>query len=238
MSKNIVPLDANKHKNICIKPKQNYAHASNQHIVPLVAAEYLSAAGNFPIVFVKQQDTGQFKSVALMGFEQGENVFFSQGKINTSYVPVHFRRQPFSVAGENSDDENMVLCIDLNSDLIANEGIALFDEDGKPSETTNNVSTLLVDLIAREKATDLLIATLVKYELLQDADLKVNLGEQGERKIAGLYKVNEEALHQLDDEVVLDLYKRKYFSAIYSHLTSLSQFKRLLQLKSSLDSDK
>ncbi|MCW8832043.1 MAG: SapC family protein [Colwellia sp.] len=37
------------------------------------------------------------------------------------------------------------------------------------------------------------------------------------------------------NRVPLDSNKHKYFAAIYSHLASLSQFKRLLQLKSELE---
>ena len=236
MTKNIQALDSNEHSKLKVKTDTAHIHASNQHMVPLVAAEFLAASTNFPIMFVKQQETGKFKSVALMGFEEGENVVFSQGKVNSTYVPVHFRRLPFAAGGNHSDDENMVLCIDLNSELVSTtEGISLFDEQNKPTETTNKVSELLVDLIAREQATDSFVETLVEYDLLQVAELKVNLGDAGERKINGLYKVNEEALHSLSDEKVLALYKRKYFAAIYSHLASLSQIKRLLTLKSALD---
>jgi hypothetical protein len=236
MSSNIVPLDANEHSSLKIKSDKTYSHASKQYMVTLVAAEFLSSSTNFPIFFVKQQETGKFKSVALMGFEEGENVVFSNNKVNSTYVPVHFRRQPFAVGGSHEDSDNMILCVDTNSPLVsAKEGVALFDEQKNPSEMTTNVSDMLVDLIAKEKATDLFIETLLEYDLLEIADLKINLGDAGERKINGLYKISEEVLNKLPDDQVLSLYNSKYFASIYCHLASLSQIKRLLDIKSVLD---
>jgi hypothetical protein len=86
--------------------------------------------------------------------------------------------------------------------------------------------------LAKDAATDIFIAFLVENDLLQPAQVKLSLGKEGDKKLNGLYKVDEEALNELSDEEVLTLYKRKYFPAIYAHLASLSQFNRLLQLKS------
>lgn len=239
MSRNIVALDANEHSSLKIKSDKTYSHASKQYMVPLVAAEFLSSSTNFPIFFVKQQETGKFKSVALMGFEEGENVIFSNNQVHSNYVPVHFRREPFAVGGSHEDKDNMILCIDTNSPLVSNtEGSALFDEQKKPSAMTTNVSDMLVDLIAKEKATDLFIETLLEYDLLEIADLKINFGDAGERKIGGLYKISEDKLNELTDEKILALYHSKYFAAIYCHLASLSQIKRLLDIKSVLDKNK
>jgi hypothetical protein len=91
---------------------------------------------------------------------------------------------------------------------------------------------MLTDILAKDAATDVFIAFLVDNDLLQPAEVKLTLGEEGERQLNGLYKVDEEALNELSDELVLTLYKRKYFAAIYAHLASLGQFDRLLQLKS------
>ena len=58
-SSNITPLDAAKHKDLKIKMDPSYSHVSKQNMTPLVATEFLAASTNFPIVFVKQPDTGK-----------------------------------------------------------------------------------------------------------------------------------------------------------------------------------
>ncbi len=88
-------------------------------------------------------------------------------------------------------------------------------------------------MLAKDAATDIFISFLVENDLLHAAEVKLQLGKEGDKQLNGLYKVDEEALNELSDEEVLTIYRHKYFPAIYAHLASLSQFNRLLQLKSS-----
>jgi hypothetical protein len=230
---NMIPLDSAKHKKLRINVDRNYSHVSHQNMTPVLASEFLAASTNFPIVFVKQQETGKFKSVGLLGLDTGENLVFTDNKVRSNYIPVNVRRYPFAAGASAADESEMVLCIDENSTLLnEEEGVEIFDENGKPSESTQKITSLLTDILAKDAATDIFIAFLVENDLLQPAEVKLNLGKEGGKKLNGLYKVDEEALNELSDDEVLTLYKRKYFAAIYAHLASLSQFERLLQLKS------
>ena len=232
MAINMVPLDSNKHKSLRVNVDPAYPHVAKQSMVPLLASEFLAASTNFPIVFVKQQETGQFKAVALLGFSSVENVVFNNGKVFTNYVPVNIRRYPFAAGGEHINDENLVLCIDENSALLnEHEGVNIFNDDGSLTEATQQVSQLISDMITKEQATDNFINTLVEHNLLQATEFTVRLGAEGEHKVNGVYKVDEQALQLLPDDVVLSLYKQHCFPAIYAHLASLSQINRLLQLK-------
>jgi hypothetical protein len=171
--------------------------------------------------------------VGLLGLDTGENLVFTDNKVRSNYIPVNVRRYPFAAGASAADESEMVLCIDENSTLLnEEEGVEIFDENGKPSESTQKITSLLTDILAKDAATDIFIAFLVENDLLQPAEVKLNLGKEGGKKLNGLYKVDEEALNELSDDEVLTLYKRKYFAAIYAHLASLSQFERLLQLKS------
>jgi hypothetical protein len=229
---NMIPLDSVKHKSLRINVDRSYSHVNNQNMTPLLASEFLLASTNFPIVFVKQPETGKFKSVGLLGLNAEENLVFAHNKVHSNYIPVNIRRYPFAAGAKTVDESEMILCIDENSDLLnKKEGVKIFDENGKPSDATKQVTTLLTDILAKDAATDIFISFLVEHDLLQPAEIKLTLGEEGVRQINGLYKVDEEALNELSDEEVLTLYKRKYFAAIYAHLASLSQFERLLQLK-------
>lgn len=230
---NMIPLDSVKHKNLRINVDSNYSHVSHQNMTPLLASEFLAASTNFPIVFVKQQDTGKFKSVALLGLEADENLIFANNKVHSNYIPVNIRRYPFAAGGKAADESEMILCIDENSTLLSeSEGADIFDENGKPSKSTQQITTLLTDMLAKDAATEIFISFLVENDLLHATEVKLQLGKEGDKQLNGLYKVDEEALNELSDEEVLTIYRHKYFPAIYAHLASLSQFNRLLQLKS------
>lgn len=230
---NMIPLDSAKHKKLRINADRNYSHISHQNMTPLLASEFLKASTNFPIVFVKQSETGKFKSVGLLGLDAEENLIFSENKVRSNYIPVNVRRYPFAAGAKTADESEMILCIDENSSLLnEKEGIEVFDESGAPSKATQQVTEMLTDMLAKDAATDIFIAFLVEHDLLQPAEVKLTLGKEGVKQLNGLYKVDEEALNELSDDAALTLYKRQYFAAIYAHLASLSQFERLLQLKS------
>jgi hypothetical protein len=230
---NMTPLDSTKHKNLRIKVDRSYSHVGQQNMIPLLASEFISASTNFPIVFVKQQDTGQFKSVGLLGLNAGENLIFADNQVRTNYIPANIKRYPFAAGAKTADESEMMLCIDENSVLLnEKEGVEIFDENGKPSKATQQVTEFLTDILTKDAATDIFITFLVEHDLLQPAEVKLTLGEEGVRQLQGLYKVDEEALDELTDAEALTLYKRKYFAAIYAHLASLNQFQRLLQIKS------
>ena len=87
MSNGIVLLDSNKHKNLRIKSTTRFEYMYNRNMVPLVASEFMSAAINFPIFFIKEANTAEFKAAALLGFEQDENLYFTPEQLRTSYLP-------------------------------------------------------------------------------------------------------------------------------------------------------
>ena len=229
---NMTPLDSSKHKNLRLNIDRNYSHVSHQNMIPLLAFEFLEASTNFPIVFVKEQETGKFKSVGLLGLNEGENLIFSDNKIRSNYIPMNIKHYPFSAGLQGADANEFVLCIDENSTLLnEKEGVKIFNENGQLSEEMQKVADLFTDILAKDEATDVFIDFLVENNLIQPAELTLKLGAEGNKKINGIYKIDEEALNELSDKEALILYKRKYFSAIYAHLASLSQFNRLLQLK-------
>jgi hypothetical protein len=232
MSTKISPLNYDKHKSLFLNFDKSFSHISTQNIVPLAAFEYIKASSNFPIVFIKQQSTGKYKSVALLGLEENENLIFSNGQVNSNYIPCHVKRYPFSVGEMDNETKDTVLCLDENSALLSTKkGELIFNSDGQLSDTMGKISEFIVDLIAKDEATTNFIDFLDDNDLIQPAELTLTLGDDGKKQITGVYKVDEVQLNKLSEETVLALYNRKYFAAIYSHLASLSQFTRLLHFK-------
>jgi hypothetical protein len=233
---NIIALEAEKHANLRLSPDRFYSHIVDQHILPIVISEMPQVASCFPIAFMKQQDTGKFKLAAIFGLEPGENLVFTGETVNTHYVPVNVRRYPFFIGtDEEGKSDRGVLCFDDDAKQINTEnGEPFFTEDKKPSKLIEQVSSLLNELIATQADTDNFIDFLVEHQLIRQIDLTLTLGDQGEKKLHGLYAIDQEKLFSLDDTVVAELHKRRYFPAIYAQLISLHQVNRLLQLKAAV----
>ena len=60
-------------------------------------SEYAELQREYPIFFRKDRDSGEWQSVALLGFEQHENLFLQDGRWNASYLPGAVARGPFLI---------------------------------------------------------------------------------------------------------------------------------------------
>ena len=70
----VQPLHNEKHANTKIQNGINVEFMKTQHLVPVVAHEFARVANEFPMSFVKNNETGTFQAVAMFGLEPGENL--------------------------------------------------------------------------------------------------------------------------------------------------------------------
>src|SRR3984885_9474098 len=93
----LVELSRAAHSELKINPDLAEASAASQHLIPIVASEFRKAATQYPIVFVKNPETGRFAPYVLNGLDVEENLFWSGTELEVAYVPLNVRRQPFYV---------------------------------------------------------------------------------------------------------------------------------------------
>lgn len=229
MNKKIVLLNSEEHRNLMLVNKADFSHLSGHHMAPLVVGEYMVAANNFPVVFVKDEAGGELRSVGLFGLEAQENLMFNGEAVETTYMPLDMRRYPFYLAGDETGE--MKVCIDLASPLLTeSEGQRLFEDDGKETEVIERTKGLLLQYLQGEAVTREFLQFISELDLIAEANLTVTIGGE-KRGIRGVYKVDEDKLRNLSDEQVLELHKKNYLALIYAHLSSLGQFQKLVKLK-------
>ena len=68
----------------------------SQHLVPVVAHEFARIANEFPMAFVKNNESGQFQAVEIFGLEQ-ENLFIEDDKWTTAFTPIAMTRYPLGL---------------------------------------------------------------------------------------------------------------------------------------------
>lgn len=231
MFQQIVPLNQDRHQAKMVRPVDRYSFMANIHIASIMLPEFPAAAPVFPIVFLEQPGSEDFVPVTLFGFTEGENLFVDgDGKWTASYLPAMMRRYPFTLAA-SGEEGRYTVCVDEGSGLVGDEdGQALFGEDGEPGPVVESAKRFLIDLQQMEAATTAFSRLLKEKNMLAPLNLRVrNKGTL--RNVTGCYAVNEERLNGLSDEAFLDLRKRQYLPAIYSHLLSLAQVERLVRAR-------
>jgi hypothetical protein len=228
----IQPIRKEQHQNLKLSSKRDLSHVAKQHIVPVAAAEYAQASASFPVVLVKDPDSERYRSVVMLGLEAGENLFYKNDMWNALSVPQSVGMVPFSLGLDPEQENTLTACIDVDSAFVGEDkDIALFDAEGKETETLTNVQNALGRLYEGEKMTETFIKELAENELLQELELNITFANEEKKKLVGIYTVNEEKLKALSDDKVLDFHKRGIFVPIYAMLGSLGQVNRLVQLR-------
>jgi hypothetical protein len=232
MTINYVPLDKNKHKDIKINLTHNFAHAKDTHLAAASLREYAQVASCMPIVLVKDPKSDNLHSVALLGTEQGVNLYLQDEKWQGHCVPLNVQRYPFDV---RPDGDKLGVFFDENSDLVGTEGERVFTEEGEPSPFLQNRQQLLSELANSEMATQDFIKKLVELDLLETIQLNVQYVDGSKRNITGMQSISEKRLQALGEAQVVELHKSGYLGAIYALLMSLGQLNRLVQLSAKSD---
>ena len=221
----IVLLNPAHHADLRVKAGASAEHGDDQRFVQVVIREFPLLVVHYPILLSKDAETGAFFCGAMLGIDPGENLFLDRRGGMTAYRPLNLQRMPFYAAGDQ-------LAIDLdNSRVGTSEGEPLFDADGQPSAFTRNVAAALRELRSGIEATKAFIARLLDLELIEPIDISLSFDDGETRQLHDLYTIDQERLHGLPDEVVLDLFRRGYLHSISLMAASLKQIPVLARMR-------
>ena len=227
----VVPVNKDRHAGKKIKEITDFHFASKFHIAYLTMHEFARAASIFPIVFLEDKEKDEFRPVALMGLNAGDNLFVdSDGKWQASYVPAIIRRYPFALT-PSGQDRQYVVCLDEASSLVNDtEGAPLFDEKGEPTQVIDNVKRYLAELQQMDTLTNAFCKFLAANNMFTPLNMRVRDNDKV-KNVTGCYVVNEERLNSLSDERFLEIKGKSYLAPLYAHLISLAQTERLVKLQ-------
>jgi hypothetical protein len=217
------------HKDLKVITERSERYGDNVMYAFTFPAEFRDLQAHYPIVFHKSADGTGFDAVALLGFQDGENLFLENGKWDSSYIPLTIERQPFMIGRAG---EELMVHIDMDNPRVSTtEGEPLFLPHGANSDYLDAVSSLLGTIHDGMQSLPDFIATLTELELLEGfvADIVLNDGSQN--RLVGFYTINEERLAALDSAAIDRLHKANYLPGIYYQLASLSKFRNLIDRK-------
>ena len=217
----------------------NYTYASKEAVAPIVGGELAKAALAMPIAFI-EQSAGRYSLVAVTSLIPDANMFVGpQGQWLGTYIPAIYRSYPFRLIQPESSGQ-AALCIDEESGALADadqKAHQFFGMDGKPSPELQAVMDFLSGLERTRLSTDLAVAALAEAGVIRPWTIKVRTGERQERPVAGLHRIDEAALNDLDDVSFLRLRKASALLIAYAQLFSSNQlgvFERLLETQDRL----
>lgn len=228
-------INKDQHKGIRIITERGSEYGENIHFVPVIADEVRSLATEYPVFFMKDSETGQFGLNALLGFDEGENLFLDGEEWRANYLPVHIRRQPFMVGMQGSgvrgaDSSKGSLALNTDHPRVSNSrGEALFSEDGEPTHFLKNMGELVSRLMGGSQATATFVQALLDADLIAPTQLEVKL--RGDvRRFDGLYTIKEENLSKLTGDTLQEYFSKGYLQACYMQLASVANIQKLVAM--------
>lgn len=224
-----VALHNQLHQSLRVNASQIEALGAQERMVPVVISEFLKLIVDYPLVFTKSADTGRFICVALLGFEEGENLFWQDNRWNSIYVPLNIQRQPFFIGKEN---DQTIVCIDTESACLASgQGDALFTQQGEETLFLQQAKARLAELVNGEQQTQEFIQWLMELKLIMPLSLDITFANQKTQRVQGIYTIDEEKLSGLQHEQLLGLQEREYLKPIYTMIASMAQLYALIDKK-------
>ena len=222
---NIVLLNSQEHRDLRIQTQASSAFGDNQRFVQVVVAEFPHLVVHYPILLSKDSDTGAFFCGAMLGFDEGENLFLDERKGHQSYRPLNLQRMPFYTHGPD-------LAIDLDHPRVnTGKGQALFTHEGKPTAYLESIMSTFRELRPGMEMTRQFIATLLQLKLLESIDISTRFDDGSTRNLIDLYTIDKDALRSLPDMSVVELFRRGYLHLIYLMIASVQQIAALGQRK-------
>ncbi len=222
------PLSSSVHSGYRSKPSDRAPFLTSNHAVPITIDEFVAVQRHFPIVFSIGENP---VPLCLMGLNEGANVFVDdEGKVlGEVYMPAYVRRYPFMLARLQPDAQELSLCFDPTSGLVGDfaEGDALFD-DGKPSETTNNILKFCEEFELSAQRTVAFMKELKDSDLLMDGEVSIQpTGAEQPFVYRGFQMINEEKLRGLEGDELKRMNQNGMLPLVLAHLFSLSLIRDL-----------
>lgn len=232
MANNYVPLDKEKHSALKVIPKINFDLVGKTHLAAATIREFAQLSGCMPIVFIEDPASKNIHTVAMLGLEQGQNLFYAEERWQGPHVPLNVQRHPFDI---RPDGDKIGLYIDESSELVSEEGQPLFTEAGEPSDFLKNRQQFLSDLANSEVQNQRFIKQIKELDLLEEIQIRLAYASGQVRNVTGILSIDEKKLIALEDAKVLELHKAGFLGAAYSMMLSLGQLNRLVELSNKTD---
>jgi len=220
---NLQPLSSTQHAKYRSKPSDSAPYLATANAIPLTIDEFVTAQRHYPIVFSSGE---QAVPLALMGLNDGVNVFIDEkGKpYNPVYIPAYVRRYPYLLARLDPNAEELSLCFDPTSDLVAEggkTGSALFENE-KPTEALTAILKFCEEFEIAAQRTTAFVKELQDMDLLIDGEVTIQPeGAAQPFLYRGFRMVDEEKFRDLNGDTLRKISQNGILPLVMAHLFSL-----------------
>lgn len=224
---NFVVLSKKKHSDVKIKPARTLFDYSGISFLPIYGIEVPQLSLNYPLVFASDEEDNYHLAILCSLSDEMPNGWVDHnGKWSGDYLPAIIRQRPFAMVPDA--EHQLVVGIDEDSELIGDEGVAIFVE-GEPSEGLLQGTEFLTTIYASNQRVRQITLQLKELELIIPWDIEFLNEKEIPSQCEGAFRIDEERLNNLNDEEWLLLKSEDALPLIYGQLLSMGNLKVLLR---------
>lgn len=230
-------LDNVTHKDLRVVMRFGREFGDDIGMVLAFPSEYAELQREYPIFFRKDRESGEWQSVALLGFEQGENLFLRDGRWNAAYLPGAVAKGPFLIGFQEQRVDNElrrepVIHVDLDHPRASFvEGEPVFLPQGGHSPYLQHIAGVLRGIRDGTEFGAAMFAAFDSLGLIQPVGLDVQLDDNHRASVGGLHGIDRDKLAALDAESLRRLNQAGFLEGAYLVLASLHNVRRLMAEK-------
>jgi hypothetical protein len=225
-------LDRNLHRNINIDFK-TARRGPRRELIPVVISEFHSLMFHYPIVFVKDQETGEFSCSILLGVAADANSLDQQDLSGDEGLPLNIRRLPLVAVAPQATDARPLIGIQKDSAGINHgDGPGDYIFQGS-SQGFESAMAALVELYDGFEQTRNYVKKVLELDLVSGLQAEIRYKDKPSIRLEGLYGIDPKkvALVSDSDSKSKDEFL-KIANFVYAQNFSLYNMKKLASLVS------
>ncbi|MGV8837234.1 SapC family protein [Cellvibrio sp.] len=236
-----VVLNNIEHKDLKVITRYSAAFGYDVSNVLTFVTEFSAVHKEYPIFFHADPKTHKLRPVAMLGFDDNENLFLDEhGAPNgwrARYIPAFSARGPFLIGFQNQlkdggDEHTPVIHLDIDDQRLSeHEGEAIFLPLGGNSEYLNAVNHRLQLILQGLSLNDAMIAAFSELDLIEPVNLQVQFDNHHEYRIHGYHTVDKQKLAALASIPLARLNAAGFLEAAHYMISSLENIPALVELK-------
>jgi hypothetical protein len=225
------------HKDLRVVTRFGREFGDDVGMLTAFPTEFAELQKEYPIFFRKERESGEFHAVALLGFEQHENLFLQGERWNAAYLPGAIAKGPFVIGFQEQrvDGElrtEPVVHVDLDHPRVStSEGEAVFLPHGGHSPYLEHVITVLRGIREGAEGGKAMFAALDAAGLIQPVQIDITLDATTGVKVGGLYGIDRARLAALDAPTLHRLHQAGWLEGAFLVLASTHNVRRLMAEK-------
>ena len=225
------------HKDLRVITRHAAEFGDSVGTVMTVPTEFADVQREYPIFFRKDAKTGEFMSIALLGFSKDENLFLDKDGWDASYVPGVIARGPFFIGFQERESggdvqKNPVIHVDMDDARVSTtEGEPVFLPQGGNSRYLDQVASILNGINVGLSVSKAMFAAFMAADLIEPVKLEIKFNSEEQYDLLGLHTINQQKLAALDAENLHKLHRSGFLQGAFLVASSLNNVQRLIERK-------